>query len=157
MVINPQVIATITALNTAEEGTPTGTRKRTGKAEICTNWWGKAWCKNLERYGYMSYGENPIKRGEKYIINNAVVDLRIQNGDVTAKVADESYKPFEVKIEIKPLSEDKIDETVKIASGKIQNIDALAAGDFPEDLPDILFPLPIDVELECNCPDHDYN
>ena len=83
--------------------------------------------------------------------------MRIQNGDVTAKVADESYKPFEVKIEIKPLSEDKIDEAVKIASGKIQNIDTLAGGDFPEDLPDILFPLPIDVELKCNCPDHNYN
>ncbi len=142
---------TVTALAAAEN------RKRTGKSEICANWWGKAWCKNLERYGYVSFGENPIKRGEKYILNNAVVDLKIQKGDITAKVVGDSFSPFEVTATIKPLPEDKIDEAVRLASGKIQNIDALAAGDFPEDLPYILFPRPDEVDLHCGCPDHDYN
>ena len=136
--------------------TETESKTRTS-AEICKNWWGKAWCKNLERFSYVSYGENPVKRGERYVLNNAVVDLKIQGGNITARVVGNSSLPFEVTAEIRPLPKDKVDEAVTLAAGKIQNIDALAAGDFPKDLPDILFPRGADVDLHCNCPDHVYN
>lgn len=142
---------------TSERKPATSEKKNRKKPEICQNWWGKAWCKHLERFSYVSFGENPIKRGEKYVLNNAVVDLRIEEGHVTAHVVGDSAIPFEVTATIKPLPQEKIDEAVELASGKIQNIDALAAGDFPEDLPDILFPLGVDVDLNCTCPDHDYN
>ena len=136
--------------------TATSTARNRTTTEICKNWWGKAWCKNLERYGIVSYGEKQIKRGEKYVLNNAVVDLKIQNGSITARVVGNSSIPVEVEAEIKPLPEDEIDEAVKLAAGKIQNIDALAAGDFPEDLPDILLPRPYEVDLHSDCQDNDY-
>ena len=126
------------------------------KKEICKNWWGRAWCKNLEKFGYVSRGENQIKRGEKYVLNNAVVDLKIESGNVTARVIGDSVRPFEITAEIKPLSEDKIAEVVKLATGKIQNIDAIVAGDFPEDLAGLLFPRPDEVNLNSDCNDNDY-
>ena len=125
--------------------------------EIYKNWWGKAWGKNLERFGYLSHGENPIKRGEKAVLNNGIVDLRIQAGNITARIIGDSYTLFEVTATIKPLPEDKIDEAVSIATGKIQNIDALVAGNFPEDLLELLLPRPDDVDRQCNCPDFSYN
>ena len=128
----------------------------TESTEICKNWWGKAWCKNLERFSYVSYGENPIKRGERVVLNNGIVDLKIQAGNVTARVIGNSSVPFEVSATIKPLSEDKIDEAVTLATGKIQNIDAIVAGDFPEDLLELLLPRPDDVDLHSNCQDDDY-
>ena len=158
---NPDFSPVIITATTAEAKTETATTSTASRNRSATgiykNWWGKAWCKNLEKFAYISYGENQIKRGEKYILNNAVVDLKIHKGDVTAQVAGDSFRPFAVTATIKPLSEDKIDEAVKLASGKIQNIDALAAGDFPEDLPDILFPRPDEVDLKCDCSEYAYN
>ena len=83
--------------------------------------------------------------------------MEIQAGNLTARVIGDSSVPFKVSATIKPLPEDKIDEAVSLATGKIQNIDALVAGDFPEDLLDLLLPRPDDVDLTCNCPDFSYN
>ena len=140
-------------INTAMAATSTVARR----TDIYKNWWGKAWGKNLERFAYISHGENQIKRGEKAVLNNGIVDLKIDKGNVKGRVIGNSSVPFEVTATIKPLPEDKIDEAVALATGKIQNIDALVAGDFPEDLTGILFPGPVDVELTCNCPDFSYD
>lgn len=128
--------------------------------EICTSWWGRAWCKNLERYSYYEHGENQIKRGEKFVINDAVVDLKIDGGSVTAHVVGDSFRPFEVKIKINPLSIERQNEIAGLAAGKIKNIDALAAGNFPEELKDsisdLLFPKADEIDVECDCSSHEY-
>ena len=48
---------------------------------ICRSWWGKAWCKNLERYADW---ENRIERGKDYVKHNTVVDLQINGGKISA-------------------------------------------------------------------------
>ncbi len=128
--------------------------------EICTSWWGKAWCKNLERYAYFEHGESRIKRGEKFVINDAVVNLQINGGNITAHVVGGSFKPFEVKIKITPMSVEKQDKIVRLAAGKIKNIEALAEGNFPEELKDslseLIFPKADEMDFECDCPEHEY-
>ena len=42
---------------------------------IVRNWWGKAWCENLERYA--DY-ESRLDRGKRYVRAGAVLDLKIQ-------------------------------------------------------------------------------
>lgn len=44
---------------------------------IVHNWWGKAWCENLERYA--DY-ESRLDRGKRYVRAGAVLDLKIQKG-----------------------------------------------------------------------------
>ena len=126
---------------------------------ICSSWWGQTWCKNLERYADWS---NRIGRGKKYVREGAVVDLKIKAGHITASVLGSRDSPYSVNIMIKPLSKERQEEIENLASGKIQNLEALAFGNFPEDLKDsffkegFLFPEPDDIDFHCTCPDWAY-
>jgi uncharacterized Zn finger protein len=62
---------------------------------IARNFWGKAWCENLERY---SDFENRLPRGRTYVRNGLVVDLQIERGRVRGMVSGSEI--FEVKIDI---------------------------------------------------------
>ena len=42
---------------------------------LVKNWWGKAWCSNLEQYA--DY-ENRLDRGKRYVRTGAVLDLKIK-------------------------------------------------------------------------------
>src|SRR5690554_2967093 len=70
-----------------------------GRKLACT-WWGKAWNDNLERY---SDYENRISRGRTYVRNGSVLDLKIDNGTVTAIVQGSRVKPYDVIIKIAPV------------------------------------------------------
>ncbi|HHO48645.1 MAG TPA: hypothetical protein ENN06_09390, partial [Desulfobacteraceae bacterium] len=50
---------------------------------LARTWWGKSWNRNLERYADYS---NRIGRGKNYVRHGAVLDLKIENGRVTALV-----------------------------------------------------------------------
>ena len=43
---------------------------------IVKNWWGMAWCNNLEQYADYS---SRIDRGKRYVRTGAVIDLKIEN------------------------------------------------------------------------------
>lgn len=129
------------------------------KQGVCSSWWGKSWCRNLERYADWS---NRIDRGKKYVRNGAVVDLKINGGTIEALVIGSRAKPYEVRIKIAPLSSRKQGEIKRLATGKIQNLEALVEGNFPEELKDdlfregLFFPEPDEIEFECSCPDFAY-
>lgn len=131
----------------------------TARQGICSSWWGKSWCQNLERYADWS---NRIERGKKYVRGGAVIDLKINGGNITARVIGSRTVPYTVNIKIKPLSIEHQQEVEKLASGKIQNIEELASGNFPEELKNaffdegILFPEPDEIDFSCNCPDSAY-
>ena len=131
----------------------------TARQGICSSWWGKSWCQNLERYADWS---NRIERGKKYVRGGAVIDLKINGGNITARVIGSRAVPYTVNIKIKPLSIEHQQEVEKLASGKIQNIEELASGNFPEELKNaffdegILFPEPDEIDFSCNCPDSAY-
>ena len=66
---------------------------------IARNFWGKAWCENLERY---SDYENRLPRGRTYVRNGSVVDLQIERGKIRAMVSGSEI--YSVKIEIGTVS-----------------------------------------------------
>ncbi len=127
-----------------------------GSRKICKSWWGDAWCRNLERYADWS---NRIGRGKTYIRNGSVVDLKITDGTINAKVQGSRSTPYTVKITIDPLPENKRIEIQNKTAGKIQNLEALVTGKFPDDLKEIffgkdgLFPEPEEIHFNCSCPD----
>ena len=123
---------------------------------ICSSWWGCAWCENLERYA--DYASR-IDRGKRYVRNGSVIDLQIGRGKVTARVQGTRKAPYKVEIRISPLSEEKCQAIMNRCGRKLESLDALLSGNFPEDMKDLffeeggLFPTPAEISLNCSCPD----
>jgi uncharacterized Zn finger protein len=125
--------------------------------KIAKTWWGIAWNENLESYSDYS---NRIGRGRSYVINGAVLDLQIKKGTVTAIVQGTRKKPYDVIITIDELSENSRKKLSKTCLGKINTLEDLLDGKFPEELSELftmkktgLFPSPKEILLECSCPD----
>lgn len=127
---------------------------------IAQTWWGQKWCENLENYA--DY-DNRLQRGKRYVKSGAVIDLKIEEGFITALVQGSRKKPYKVMIEIQPLSKKKQKEILEIARNKIENIESLVSSEFPDDLAiaflnsnNGLFPSPNEIDIKCNCPDWAY-
>ena len=97
---------------------------------IAKNWWGQAWCSNLEQYA--DYASR-LDRGKRYIRTGAVLDLKIETGKIRAKVQGTRKTPYKIEIRISPLSEEKCQEIIKKCSRKIENLESLLSGTFPEE------------------------
>jgi uncharacterized Zn finger protein len=124
---------------------------------LVKNWWGKSWNKNLESYADYS---NRISRGRSYVRNGAVLDLKIEEGNIIALVQGSRTKPYKVEISIKPLPKDAWEAIINQCLGTIQSIEELIEGKFPKALSDLftakgkgLFPSPKEITLNCSCPD----
>lgn len=124
--------------------------------KIVTSWWGQAWCENLERYA--DY-ESRLERGKRYVRTGAVVDLKIQKGKVLARVQGRRKTPYKVEIHISPLSEKRCQAAIEKCGRRIDNLERLLNGDFPEELKELfletggLFPTPREISFQCSCPD----
>ena len=123
---------------------------------IAKNWWGKAWCENLERYA--DYG-NRLDRGKRYVRAGTVIDLNLEKGKISAKVQGSRKIPYKVEIKISPLSEEKCQSIMAKCNKKLGNIEALLTGNFPEEMQELfkdkkgLFPAPKEIGFNCSCPD----
>jgi uncharacterized Zn finger protein len=127
----------------------------TGRA-ISQSWWGQAWCENLERYADF---ETRLSRGQRYVRSGAVVDLQIKTGKITARVSGSRKTPYKVEIRISPLSQERCDEIIERCGTRIDSLESLVSGKFPEALKDVflaeggLFPTPREIGFNCSCPD----
>lgn len=123
---------------------------------IVQNWWGKAWCNNLEQYA--DY-ESRLGRGKRYVRTGAVIDLKIQKGKIQARVQGTRKVPYKVEIRISPLSEEKCQNIIEKCGKKLENIEQLMNGNFPEEMKELfqgkegLFPTPKEISFNCSCPD----
>lgn len=128
----------------------------TKKKTLCESWWGRAWCENLERYADFS---SRLERGRRYVRAGTVIDLQIKNGIVTAKVQGSRKSPYKVEIRISPLNVEACDRIIEKCGSKIENMEVLINGKFPEELKDVftgekgLFPSPKEISFNCSCPD----
>lgn len=124
---------------------------------IAKSWWGQAWCENLERYA--DY-ESRLERGRKYVRSNCVLDLRISAGEVQSLVQGSSSRPYRVGVRIDELTQEAYERMVEECTSKIQNLEDLVGGNFPEDLKTLftnrsggLFPSMKQIHFDCSCPD----
>lgn len=126
--------------------------------KIATTWWVEAWNKNLERY---SDYDNRLSRGRAYVRSGCVIDLKICEKEVIALVKGSSL--YRVKVRIDPLSPSKTKTLSQKCTDKIENINALIAGNFPKEMSELflntkngLFPSPREIHFACDCPDDAY-
>ena len=123
---------------------------------LTTTWWGDAWCANLEQYA--DY-ESRLDRGKRYVRSGTVVDLKINGGKITALVQGRRKTPYKVDIQISPLSEEQCQSIIDRCGERIDNMEALVKGSFPEGMKDVftgengLFPTPREISFRCSCPD----
>lgn len=123
---------------------------------IAKNWWGKAWCDNLELYADYA---NRIERGKRYVRSGAIVDLQIERGKVLARVQGTRKIPYKIEVRISPLSEEKCQSIIDRCSTKLENVEQLIDGNFPTDMKALfegengLFPTPREISFHCSCPD----
>ncbi len=124
--------------------------------QITKSWWGNAWCSNLEKYA--DY-ENRLDRGKRYVRNGSVVDLQVDKGKISARVQGTRKTPYKVEIRISPLSERQIENITDKCGLKVDNLNKLLSGDFPQELKEVfideggLFPEPREISFSCSCPD----
>lgn len=126
-----------------------------GRGAIAKSFWGKAWCKNLERYSDFS---NRLPRGRTYLRNGSVIHLEIGSGEVNALVSGSSLYRISVRIsEVaaahwQGISRDcarSIDSLVELLQGQLstavmERITRPGTG---------LFPSPKEITFSCSCPD----
>ena len=128
----------------------------TGTA-LARTWWAKAWIANIDRYADFS---NRVERGKRYVRADCVIDLQVSRGHIEAMVQGSHRDPYEVRVAIEPLSQKAFSALVEGCSARAQNLEALVAGDFPEELKERLtageqglFPAPRQIMFGCSCPD----
>jgi len=124
---------------------------------LAKSWWGKAWNLNLESYA--DFG-NRIARGKTYVRGNAVLDLKIYQGRITALVQGSRAKPYEVVIEIDTLHNEKWEQVTALCNHRIDSLEQLVEGKFPKELEVLfterkygMFPSPKEIHFACSCPD----
>ena len=126
------------------------------KRMLCRHWWGKAWCRHLERY---ADAYNRLERGKRYVCGGAVIDLKIRRGSVSALVQGTRSTPYRVEIDIEPLSEKRAESVLKKCGQRVETMEALINGDFPRELQEVftaadgVFPPLRDIKFTCSCPD----
>ena len=124
---------------------------------IARTWWGKAWTVNLEQYADYS---NRIGRGRSYVRHGAVLDLRIEAGEVKALVQGSASKPYSVSVKIQTLKKETWHRIKTACEGTLESFHELLAGKFPKALGEIfvckdsgMFPAPREIKFACSCPD----
>ncbi|MDD2598630.1 MAG: helix-turn-helix domain-containing protein [Kiritimatiellae bacterium] len=122
---------------------------------IASTFWGKAWCKHLEKFSDYS---NRLPRGKSYVRHGAVCHLEIGEGEILAKVCGTSM--YNVKIKITLLAKTKWKEIKSRCTGKIGSLIELLQGKISKDVMAVvtdsktgLLPLSGQIKLECSCPD----
>ncbi|MFH0994148.1 MAG: SWIM zinc finger family protein [Pseudomonadota bacterium] len=124
---------------------------------LAKSWWGKSWNENLERYSDYA---NRLPRGRSYLSNGMVLDLRIDKEVIKGIVAGTASSPYQITIRIQAISGPAWKRLVEKALGKVETLQTLLEGKFPEDLKELffaksagLFPAPNEIKLDCSCPD----
>jgi uncharacterized Zn finger protein len=125
------------------------------RGAIAKTFWGKAWCHNLEFYSDFA---NRLPRGRTYVRNGSVIDLKITNGEVRAKVMGSRLYNVNVTVVAVPakhwhsISADcagSIDSLVELLQGRLSNavMERICRPNSG------LFPAPREIQFSCSCPD----
>ena len=123
--------------------------------KLAANFWGSAWMKHLAQ---CEAGGLCLAPGRTLLRHGCVLDLRIAQGKITAKVSADEV--FDVLLRIKPFEDEQIDALRSVCAGKIDSLVSLLEGKVDSAVlqqlcdPDVgLLPSPADWRMSCTCPD----
>src|SRR6266852_2043754 len=134
-----------------------GIKARSERGEIGSTWWSKRWIKVLESF---SMGKR-LTRGRSYARQGQVISIDVEPGIVKARVQGSMPKLYNVKIKLKPLSDQNWEKVTDAMASQALFAAKLLAGEMPTNIEEAfhavhlsLFPTAVsDLETDCTCPD----
>lgn len=122
--------------------------------QIAKTFWGKSWCEHVEQFSDI---DTRLPRGKSYVRSDAIIDLQIRPGMITAMVMGSEL--YSIRIKITQLTAEKWRAIKKKTSGQIGSLVELLQGRMSDAVMqsvtqnDGLFPKVGQIDLDCSCPD----
>jgi len=107
-----------------------GIKARSQRGAIGKSWWAQRWTAALRRI--MDSGR--LSRGRSYARRGQVMDIHVQDGEITAKVQGSRRTPYEVYIRVKPLKDAEWERVLDVLVGQAIFTAQLLAGEMPTDI-----------------------
>jgi uncharacterized Zn finger protein len=134
-----------------------GIKAKSKRGAIGESWWSKRWIGVLESFNMGAR----LTRGRSYARKGQVISIDVQKGIVTAKVQGTRSKPYNVRIQLNPISEPDWDKVTEAMASKAIFAANLLSGEMPHDIEDAfseagisLFPRSKkELNTNCSCPD----
>jgi uncharacterized Zn finger protein len=138
--------------------TDKGIKARNQRGAFGTSWWAKRWIAALDRFGWGSR----LQRGRTYARQGQVLTIDFAGAKIKAKVQGSRPRPYDVTIEIQPLSAVQWEQVTNALARQAIFAAKLLAGEMPQDIEQAfdaagvpLFPRgPQDISAACSCPDY---
>ena len=129
-----------------------------GSPEFGRTWWGRAWLEALEQRARLDPDRLP--RGREYARSGAVGDLTLAPGEARARVRGRKTEPYQVRIRVRPFTDDEWDRVLEAVTARLGHAAALLDGELPPEIADDaasagldLLPGGGEVGPRCDCPD----
>ena len=134
-----------------------GIKAQSQRGDFASRWWAKRWIAVLESFNIGAR----LGRGRSYARQGQVLDIQIAPGEVKAKVQGSRPRPYQVSIQLKPLSPADWRKLTEAMAAEARFSAKLLAGEMPTDIEEVfqterlsLFPKAHgDLKTECSCPD----
>ena len=134
-----------------------GIKAQTKRGGFGQSWWAKRWIGVLENFDI----DARLGRGRSYARSGQVLDLRVAEGHVTARVQGSRPQPYGVSIKVKTLTKGHWEKLAGALGNQAIFAAKLLTGEMPENIEEAfktaglsLFPEKSrDLETDCTCPD----
>jgi uncharacterized Zn finger protein len=134
-----------------------GIRAHSQRGGFAQSWWARRWIAVLE--GFNLGGR--LQRGRSYARQGQVLSIAIESGSVSAEVQGSRPAPYQVRIQVKPLSQQDWRKLAGVVSSQAIYGAKLLGGEMPQDIETAfqaaglsLFPQRYnDLRTDCSCPD----
>jgi uncharacterized Zn finger protein len=134
-----------------------GIKARSKRGPIGEQWWSRRFIEVLESFGM----ESRLTRGRNYARSGQVLGFEISSGTVSAQVQGSRVKPYQVLLQVRPLSARQWQRVEEALAARAVFRARLLAGEMPAEIEEVfagcgtpLFPQTVsDLEMDCSCPD----
>ena len=134
-----------------------GIKAQSRRGDFAQNWWAQRWIDVLDGFGI----ESRIARARSYARRGQVLEIKVGNGEVTARVQGSRRQPYRVSIGVARLRPGDWQKVAATLGERPVFAASLIAGRMPDRIEDVfveaglsLFPAASDdLRTACSCPD----
>ena len=120
-----------------------GIKAKSKKGAIGETWWSKRWIGVLESFDMGAR----LGRGRSYARRGQVISIDVQKGVVLSKVQGTRSKPYDIKIQLKPISEDDWEKVTDEMASKAIFAAKLLSSQMPTNIEDAFSKVKISYSL----------
>jgi uncharacterized Zn finger protein len=134
-----------------------GIKAQSKQGAFGQHWWAKRWIAVLEGFNLGAR----LTRGRTYARQGQVLSIEIAQGTVKARVQGSRPRPYDIRIQFRPLNTQKWERVVQVIASEALFAAKLFNGEMPQEIERAfkeaqvsLFPQAYqDLETSCSCPD----